>query len=268
MDAHLAAFANTTLNFNAFATAETVNQLSGWSYGYELAFLYRIGLSAVAQVYLYGDWRTKTYYPVDWQKIKLWGDVVKSSPASSGKRSLGLSEEPLPDAIFHFGQPVIAETSAMFIDSYTIDSNLTEPTSLVSRQAGKDRGPTQFEKGNGFKCTTQPGGSCGSPSLEENPGDGPPRRDLSLYTGSMSSSLKRRAALAPRRDCPRVLPRLFCEPKGFHGVSVLTRFLDSCTSLFADYAFTAPAASGGTGNAATMPGELSCFVGSNPSDHK
>jgi hypothetical protein len=71
VDAHISAFANTTLNFNAQASVGTQGLDYNWSYGYSVSFLYRVGLAAVAQVRFFGEWRTNTYYPFNWQTIPI-----------------------------------------------------------------------------------------------------------------------------------------------------------------------------------------------------
>jgi hypothetical protein len=79
VDAHISAFANTTLNFHAQATAETQGLNYNWSYGYSVNFLWRIGLSALAKIKFYGEWKTEAYYPFDWQTINL---IDKVRPGS------------------------------------------------------------------------------------------------------------------------------------------------------------------------------------------
>jgi hypothetical protein len=62
-DAHVSAFANTTLNFHAEASAATGNGGNSWSYAYSVSFLYRFGFGCVAEIYKYGKWTRGIWYP-------------------------------------------------------------------------------------------------------------------------------------------------------------------------------------------------------------
>lgn len=109
VDAHVLSFINTTLRFYASAKA-ALNV--GWSYEYGVKLLYRVGFAAMANVMLYGEWKTAAYYPFAQQEINIYGPVIMSSTQPSRKRSLdeavklftgaasSLSAEPLPHAIF------------------------------------------------------------------------------------------------------------------------------------------------------------------------
>jgi hypothetical protein len=207
----VSAFINTTLNFNAHATAGTVNGNSNWSYGYGVKFLYRIGLAAIAEIYLYGQWRTKAYYPVDWQTIPIYNKEVSSTPVSKYKRSLpwALSEAPLPHPIFEPPDsgylPTFQSTSKDF-DRFTNNASI-----LTSRQtdnpnpSGDPLTGTEFKWGD-FTCTTNSGSICQPDSVGVDPGQ-PSRRDLMVGSMSNIAKLFKRAT----SECPKIMPRLYCK---------------------------------------------------------
>jgi hypothetical protein len=220
VDAHVAAFVNTTLRFYANVTAETNGLDFGWSYAYGVDFLYRIGLTCIAEIYKYGRWQSGTIYPVPWQTIHLYGPITFNSAleGSNRRRSLPLSEKPLANAIFGTtGRPqmIASRTDTPYIDPVRIGNN----TWLAQRD---DDSPTQedefpsntFNVGS-FKCTTGKGTRCDSFNSF---GNAPDRRD---NFGSASewmnyggvSQAPRRAQLEKRvpTDCPLKIPLYYCK---------------------------------------------------------
>lgn len=219
MDAHIAAFVNTTLRFYANVTAETNLLTSGWSYNYGVDFLYRIGLTCVAEIYKYGRWQPRTYYPVPWQTINLYGPITFNSvPEGSKRRSLPLSERPLPDAIFgtvHWPRhPAISAEPSYGELMETYNGSLVRGLDIKR----DDNDPVQetefppntFNVGS-FTCTTGPGSRCPSFNGDNN---GPGRRDLDAFVNATTMDLVARWGRLEKRvptDCPLKLPLYYCK---------------------------------------------------------
>ncbi|RLL93598.1 hypothetical protein CFD26_101115 [Aspergillus turcosus] len=176
-DAHVSAFANTTLNFHAEASAAAGTGGNSWSYGYSVSFFYRFGFSCVAEIYKYGKWTSGIWYPFPRRVIPILSKTFSSRP--SAKRSIdhgpSLSEEPLSGAIFP-GQ-----------------GNASIKKRQQSRLAEKE---SQFTLGS-FRCSTSTGSVCGG-SMQ--------RRDL-IPMPEDTHNLQRRATA--KKDCADSLPRLY-----------------------------------------------------------
>lgn len=192
--AQVSAFMNTLIYFNLYVTAETNGLTSGWEYGYKVELLWRIGILAAASVCCnYRDWATKTYYPVDWQAIPLYGPVtVKSAGASDTKRTLDaepwiLSEEPLPNPIFG------TYTTPLLLDPSTVGNEITSNNSIAPRQSASKE--SEFMLGD-FKCTTGGGSACDIETTVT-------RRE---FDGGPSRIHKR----APT-DCRLRIPNIYCK---------------------------------------------------------
>ncbi|KAI0439807.1 hypothetical protein F4803DRAFT_568057 [Xylaria telfairii] len=239
IDGHVSAFMNTSLHFNAHVTAGTNGQESNWEYGYKVELLWRIGLTAIAQLYKYKRWQSGTYYPVNWQTIPIYGPTtVKSS--GSGNRMIGiesgenqpwiLPEEPLPGTVFwtrglsHFaandGDFSVTDGDASFNGSMM---------TLGRRQASKE---TEFpaQPWTDFKCTT---GNKNSPcsTIPSNT-----KRGVMPYTpagGSFARDLLTKRATI--NDCRDKIPLLFY----------------NCAGFFSDVVLPLPA---GGGQTLTLPG--------------
>jgi hypothetical protein len=201
VDAQVTSFMNTSVHFNAHATAGTNGLTSNWEYGYKVELLWRIGIAAVASVCCnYGNWRTKVYYPVPWQTIPLYGPVVVKSAGSSARKERGidtkpwiLPEEPLPNPLFGWSTTQVHEASI----SHNLE--ITNVSSLGRRQTrGKE---TEFMLGT-FKCNSGPS-VCNAAS------NNPSRmRDVAtLPFIGMPNRLPKRAPT----DCRLRLPNLYCE---------------------------------------------------------
>jgi hypothetical protein len=274
VDAHISAFANTTLNFNARASAGTVNNRYNWEYDYEIAFLYRIGLAALAQIRFYGEWRSRTYFPVDWQRIRLFGppQPIRSGVLSpevrrglSRRSSWLLSDSPLPGAVFStppepkWPPPDLyahIDTFRSGITRFTAHGNVTsssENGTLHTRQEANEhqddtKSDMEFHIGNQrFVCNQAPA-MCGGSGLDQT-GDleveersisattlGP--REIGSFGGSPSSRSLALSQRAPSTDDCAVFPRLYY----------------NCQSAFMDWTFVVPQSEGGTGVSNTMEG--------------
>lgn len=256
VDAHVSAFANTSLNFNAQASGADVNSKYNWAYNYEIALWYRIGLSALATIKFYGEWRSNTYYPVDWQKIKLFGpdepitSGVESPEASKRLRRRWIwSDDPLPNAVFDTPSMQIwtaekaYEHVTLKVDGLSDGSRYgNESWEISTRQennehADDSKSDLEFTVGgNKFTCNQMPA-TCGG-SMNDDTGD-IETRDLGQWYGSLNSHSLSHTKRAPSAtdDCA-VLPRLFY----------------NCKTAFMDWTFVVPPAQGGTGNPNTMSG--------------
>lgn len=230
VDAHVATFVNTTINFNAHATAATVNNANSWEYGYGVKFLYRIGLTAVAELYLYGQWKTKNYYPVDWQTINIYGPITVKSGSSLNRRALGWlpSEDILADPLFSIPRSeFIPESGSYSMELVDYSGNISSP--LVSRQdSGQALGSNEFKWGD-FTCNTG-GGACSSESVETDTGN--TRRNIKMGSVGSANQLVKRAT----GDCKKKLPIMYY----------------NCESVFADITFTPD--TGGNGVSVVIPG--------------
>ena len=256
VDAHVSAFANTTLNFNARASASTVNRNYNWEYDYEIAFWYRIGLAAIAQIRLYGEWRSRTYYPVDWQKIKLFGpdEPIRSdvlSPQNVTKRDMDArsnwltSTSPLPHAVFDAPAPLESLPKTGMVDHIRVfdshtDSLITHGNVSIRQEDGEhqddSKSDLEFRIGNNkFTCNSAPA-ICGGSGIDQTGGLN--RRGITAL-GPRLGPLSGRS-LEPRvkdDDCA-VLPKLYY----------------NCKTAFADWSFTVPASQGGTDQTLEMDG--------------
>ncbi|KAK9775004.1 putative chitinase [Seiridium cardinale] len=232
VDAHVAAFANTSLHFYADVTTQTNGQDSNWSYTYGVDFLYRIGLTVVAQIYLYGRWQPGTYYPVDWQTIHLYGPIVFNSipEGTAEKRSLMLTSEPLDGALFGTAKwPRLSSAGVELDTALLMTSNTTSVDELddYTVYTRDDEGAEEeqefpnkastFQVGS-FKCTTGPG-RC---SRFEPQADAAPANDKRRV--GLISPIEHGGSLAPRvhqiqkrapTDCSRILPRYYFNCNGF-----------------------------------------------------
>ncbi|EAU34904.1 conserved hypothetical protein [Aspergillus terreus NIH2624] len=209
-DAHVSAFANTTLNFHAQASAATNNGDNSWSYGYSVSFLYRFGFGCIAEIYKYGKWTSGIWYPFPQRRIPIISKTFSSLPST--KRSLDhgplLSEEPLPGAIF--GGPVVL---SLDIDPYYSSGN----ASLAKRE-GSDlsKKESQFTLGS-FRCASSTGSTC-DPFVRS---DNVLRRDL-IPALDEPNSLQKRTTPTPTptptpTDCNNKLPRLYYNCVTFFG---------------------------------------------------
>lgn len=248
VQAQVAVYTNTTLYFEAHATADTDGKTSNWEYGYKVELHWRVGMNAVAAIYLYGSWKSGEFEAVAWQNIPIYGPiVVKSGPSISARDSNStnpwdLSEEPLPNVMFG-----VKDLSSLYElpspeDSMMVSANLYNHTdldlppfsnlsvraleglghavhSLHSRADGKEQ---EFMLGD-FKCTT--GNSPCSASLP-NTFKFRPRGHGHSSSHSHDHSLAVRAIPELQKrapsDCPNQLPRLYynCAPIAFSDVNL------------------------------------------------
>jgi hypothetical protein len=205
-DAHVSAFANTTLNFHGQASAATNNGDNSWSYGYSVSFLYRFGFGCIAEIYKYGKWTSGIWYPFPQRRIPIISKTFSSLPST--KRSLDhgplLSEEPLPGAIF--GGPVVL---SLDIDPYYSSGN----ASLAKRE-GSDlsKKESQFTLGS-FRCASSTGSTC-DPFVRS---DNVLRRDLIPALDQPNSLQKRTTPTPTPTDCNNKLPRLYYNCVTFFG---------------------------------------------------
>jgi hypothetical protein len=273
VQAQVAVYTNTTLYFEAHATADTDGKSGNWEYGYKIELRWRVGMDAVANLYLYGSWKSTEFEAVAWQTIPIYGPVVvKSAPAiaardlhaSSGRADLlpwEVPEDPLPNAMFGLPDFTALYEAAPAEDSMMISahlynhtdldisqsSNLTaraltnyaHPANPVFRRAtGKEN---EFMLGD-FKCTS--GDSPCSAALNS-----PAKLRRTEYEhahsikhthGNHGMSIrtiqeleKRVPTVPPTLDCPQTLPR----------------FYYNCVGMFADSTITGP-----SGVTITIPG--------------
>ncbi|KAI0197886.1 hypothetical protein F4808DRAFT_473454 [Astrocystis sublimbata] len=247
IDGHVSAFVNTSLHFNAHATASTNGQSSGWEYGYKVELLWRIGLTAIAQIYNYKRWQSGTYYPVNWQTIPIHGPVTIKS-AGSNARFLGagsdqsdqpwiLSDEPLTNTVFGSSDMALfgavqshsmMSTRGIQNGDYSIfedgTSLNTSMMTLVGRQVNKE---TEFpvHSWTDFKCTTGPNSSpCNTVSDS--------KRDLIAHSPAGGSVLRRFLQKRAVNDCRDKIPLLYY----------------NCALFFSDVTIT------GSDGQATLPG--------------
>lgn len=223
-DAHVSAFANTTLNFHAQASAATSNGDNSWSYGYSVSFLYRFGFSCIAEIYKYGKWTSGIWYPFPQRKIPIISKTYSSLPST--KRSLEhgplLSEEPLPGAIFGGPAKGCANSAVLSLD---IDHYHSSGNAFLAKRedSALSKKEPQFTFGS-FKCTTSTGSTCDAFAPSENM----LRRDL-MPISDTSNGLQKRATPT---DCKNRLPRLYY----------------NCVTFFSDITFQ------GSAGAAQIPG--------------
>lgn len=225
VDAHVAAFVNTTLHFYAEVSAATTGLTSGWSYKYGVDFLYRIGLTCVAQVCCgYGRWQSRTYFPVPWQTINLYGPIEFNSVpegAAQKRSSYLLSDEPLPGALFGTAQRPRPSSSSLetryashlMIGNESLQEEFLKREDKDGTNEETEFPPNTFNVGT-FTCTTGPGTRC--PSIDDDSNalgrrQSDTLREVGSYGGM--SLTPRRAKLEKRvpTDCPLRLPRFYCE---------------------------------------------------------
>jgi hypothetical protein len=227
-------------------------------------------MDAVANLYLYGSWKSTKFKAVAWQTIPIYGPVViKSAPAiaardlhaSSGRADLlpwEVPEDPLPNAMFRLPDLTALYEAAPAEDSMMISahlynhtdldisqsSNLTaraltnfaHPSNPVFRRAtGKEN---EFMLGD-FKCTS--GDSPCSAALN-NPAklrrtEHGHAHSINYTHGNHGMSIRTIPELEKRvpttLDCPQKLPR----------------FYYNCVGMFADSTITGP-----SGVTVTIPG--------------
>ncbi|RHZ63588.1 uncharacterized protein CDV56_105060 [Aspergillus thermomutatus] len=217
-DAHVSAFANTTLNFHAEASGALENGNQGYSFGYSVNFLYRFGFGCVAEIYKYGKWTSGIWYPFPQNVIPIISKTFSSLPST--KRSLDhgplLSEEPLPGAIFGVGPERHRTDSAVLdlhVDPYPTYGNASLEKRQDSPQSGKE---PQFTLGS-FRCTTSTGSVCEAFV----PSESMQRRDLIPMPEDTHELQKRETPT----DCKNRIPRLYY----------------NCVTFFSDVAFQGPA---------------------------
>lgn len=225
LDAHVSAFTNTSLHFQAHVTAGTTGAKSNWEYGYSIELLWRVGIAAVVQIYNYKEWRTNTYYPVDWQTIPIYGPiVVKSATTAGARRALALdaaeseswilSEEALPNPVFGWAsmRPYDAppDTNSIYNTS-TTDIGLP----LFKRQQSTTE--REFKLGD-FKCTTGGSSACDTDSLDQ--------RSLSnmMPVTGRRNGRSRVVKISKRAgsDCRLKIPRIYFNCGTFFGDVALT----------------------------------------------
>jgi hypothetical protein len=64
VQAQVTVYTYTFLYSEAHATADTNGQASNWEYGYKIDFRWRVGMDAVANLYLYGNWKSGEFEAV------------------------------------------------------------------------------------------------------------------------------------------------------------------------------------------------------------
>lgn len=220
--AQVSAFANTTLNFHAYAAAGFENADSGWEYGYSVSFLYRFGFGCIASIIKYGKWSPGIFYPISWREIPIVPLTTIKSDQNS-KRSLEnvprLSEDPLPNPVFGVGAQLQQVVEA--------EHNYDNATLFVRQEKPGEETEfpkTEFKLGD-FKCTTGGGSRCGASTPASR------RRSLEYAANTTDTSPVRRGMEAVRlqkraaTDCPRTFPRLYY----------------NCESTFYDQTLTGPA---------------------------
>ncbi|KAI0385398.1 chitinase A1 [Hypomontagnella monticulosa] len=287
VDAHISAFANTTLNFNAFATAGTSGLDYNWSYGYSVSFLWRIGLAAIAQVKFFGEWRTNTYYPVDWQTIPIVPLTTVSSDDLSPQRRMFkrdqkrspwiMGENELPNAIFdtpaarargyHLNGIAYASNSSDYDQPDDTSTGFTKPARRQADNTVADDSQTASTfkiAGQTFTCNSKPP-TCGNREGVDMSGDFPTQerkaRDVGHWLGGMSSLLHKRAGT----DNCATLPRLYCKLAFRFRAGHLyvprtdALSLDNCPNAFNAFEFQVPTNQGGTGRSKSIEGICETF---------
>lgn len=218
-----------------------------------MAFLYRIGLAALAQIKFYGEWRTRAYYPVDWQKIHLWGpdEPIRSgvlSPPNEKRSSRrwysSWSDEPLPNPIFDAPAPIGSRrrySEPLGIDGIAYGNSTIDIRQEDDKAQDDSKADLEFKiGGNTFKCNDAPPTCGGSgPDNTDELRANSEERSLGAWLGSISGQaagdIEKRATGSD--DC-RVLPRLYY----------------NCVNAFSDYTLVVPTQQGGRGVSNTMPG--------------
>jgi hypothetical protein len=269
VQAQVAVYTNTSLYFEAHATADTDGNSGNWEYGYKIELRWRVGMDAVANLYLYGSWRSAEFEAVAWQTIPIYGPIVVKSAPAIGTRNLHTSggrgdllpwevpENPLPNAMF--GLPDLTALyeaapaegsiiiSAHLYNHTDLDmhpsSNLTvkrfmpfaHPANPVYRRATSKE--NEFMLGD-FKCTSGNSpceAALNSPAKLRRKED-EHARGLKNTPHSHSVSVRTVSEIEkriPTLDCPTILPRLYY----------------NCVGMFADSTVTGP-----SGATITIPG--------------
>ncbi|PKY05235.1 hypothetical protein P168DRAFT_310631 [Aspergillus campestris IBT 28561] len=223
-DAHVSAFANTTVNFHAQTSAATNNGDNSWAYEYSVSFLYRFGFGCIAEIYKYGKWTSGIWYPFPQRRIPIISKTFSSLPST--KRSLDhgplLSEEPLSGAIFGGSAKGWANRAVLSLD---IDPFHSSGNASLAKREDSDLSTKEprFTLGS-FQCTTSTGSTCDAFTPSANT----LRRDL-VAASDRSTGLQKRETPT---DCPNRLPRLYY----------------NCVTFFSDITFQGPA------GAAQIPG--------------
>jgi hypothetical protein len=266
VQAQVAVYTNTSLYFEAHATANTVGLSGSWEYGYKVELRWRVGLNAVATLFLYGAWKSGELEAVPWQTIPIYGPIVVKSGSSHAARGLNsardtdellpweLPEDPLPNAMFGLPDFTALYEAAAAADSIMISANLYNHTdfgfpNLTARSLTpfQDAGSILHRRADGkenefmlgdFKCTT--GGTACS-ALLNSPAKlfrrehehTHSRKHTHHHHGGENHATSELEKKAPTPDCPLTLPRLYM----------------NCAGIFADSVVTGP-----TGASLTIPG--------------
>lgn len=248
VDAHVAAFVNTTLWFYANAKAQLEK---GWSYNYGVKFWYQVGFSAIVEAMLIGTWKTDNYYPFELQVIDIYGPVEVSSSDTSRKRQLHSSPGgPLPRPLFElpasefgsvrrdlpkFDGPGLFQMGANMSANGTYRGG--QDASMVAAAANGGKTEEGSFKFGDFTCVT--GGLNGRTAATI-----PPDPEV-LSSGDMAAINKTESAApeadnakraaAAKGECPEKLPKLYY----------------NCVSYFSDYTLLKQKP---RGKSTTMPG--------------
>ncbi|KAI6080959.1 hypothetical protein F4821DRAFT_265394 [Hypoxylon rubiginosum] len=256
LDGHVSAFMNTSLHFNAHVTGDTDGQTSNWEYGYKVELLWRIGLTAIAQIYNYKRWQSGTYFPVDWQTIPIYGPIVVHSTSSGSKRQeLGgsepwhLTDQPLPDPIFGWRRSSLGATSQPILEGRAmIGANyswagagdwVNSSIPAIGRRQANTEVEFPTDPWTDFKCTTGPNTSPCNTANTNN------KRDLAPYSPAGGSLLRRVVQKRAVNDCRQKIPLLYY----------------NCATFFSDVTLQ-----GAAGNLVTLPGictSIRKFLGNN-----
>ncbi|KAM3447483.1 hypothetical protein MY3296_008663 [Beauveria thailandica] len=253
VDAHVAAFVNTTLWFYAKAKAQLEK---GWSYEYGIQFFYRVGFSAIVEAILIGTWKTDSYYPFEEQLIDVYGPVRVSSSDTSRKRQLHSSPGgPLPQPLFElpapefgpvrrdlpkFSGPGVFQLGADMTANGTYRGGQDAAMAAAADNGKKEEGTFKF---GDFTCVTGGLSGCTSATLPPDPDDPDTLSSMDMAAANETASKRHEgdiakravAAAAARGECPEKLPRLYY----------------NCVSYFSDYTLLKQKP---RGRSTTMPG--------------
>ncbi|OAA77046.1 Chitinase II [Akanthomyces lecanii RCEF 1005] len=248
VDAHVAAFVNTTLWFYANAKAQLEK---GWSYKYGVKFYYRVGFSAIVEAILIGTWKTDNYYPFEEQVIDIYGPVEVSSSDTSRKRQLHSSPGgPLPRPLFElpasefgsvrrdlpkFDGPGLFQMGANMSANGTYRGGQDASMAAAAADDGKtEEGSFKF---GDFTCVTGGLNGCTAATIPPDP-EVLSSVDMAALNKSESAApevgIAKRAA-ASKGECPEKLPKLYY----------------NCVSYFSDYTLLKQKP---RGKSTTMPG--------------
>ena len=248
VDAHVAAFVNTTLWFYANAKAQLEK---GWSYKYGVKFYYKVGFSAIVEAILIGTWKTDSYYPFEEQVIDIYGPVEVSSSDTSRKRQLHSSPGgPLPRPLFELPASELGSVRrdlpkfdgpGLFQMGANMSANGTyrggQDASMAAAAADDGKSEEGSFKFGDFTCVTGGLNGCTAATI-------PPDPEL-LSSVDMASLNKTepdpaeadvvKRAAAAKGECPEKLPKLYY----------------NCVSYFSDYTLLKQKP---RGKSTTMPG--------------